>query len=192
MQACRITSSGMFVEDVLGATEEEIYEDPLLVLGPAPDGFYHPCWVFTTEKWVEGDPDAASKRLEKAVAEKKAALKQTMHELVAVGYTCANGIHMQAHQQDAASLDDGVRLAQRTGAVTIEVRDMINVRHTLPVDDADAMVTEMASNWYGIWQRKNAREEAVDALVARTKLAVDDPNYLTVDQAITEIGLLAW
>lgn len=77
MQACRIDVDGLFVEDVI-ATEEEISNDSLLVPGRV-DGFFHPRW--DGAKWIEGDPEAVSKRTdaqEKAArAERDEKLKST-------------------------------------------------------------------------------------------------------------------
>lgn len=80
-QALQLNEQGFIVGGIPAISQEEIDANPLLVNGPAPDGLYWPCWVFTSEKWVEGDPEAATKRLkasaENARRERDAKLRST-------------------------------------------------------------------------------------------------------------------
>jgi len=80
------------------------------------------------------------------------------------GFTCSNGITMDATKEHITQLDDGYRLVLRGGGATLQIRDFNNVNHTLALTDVDTMIIELGQNWqtqlYRLWAAKDAVKAA--------------------------------
>lgn len=116
---------------------------------------------------------------------KKIEITLAMDSALSTGYTCTNGITMQAERAHVTMLDEGYRLATRLGSSTMDIRDKNNVRHmATPIADVDAMINELGTNWLTQWTKKCTLQEQVDAIVADTNK--------TDTQKVSEITAIVW
>ena len=110
-------------------------------------------------KWIE-TPD--SRLLEIAKVSKEAELKNAFIQSLLSGFTCANGITMDASLGAITKLESGYNLAVRLAATTMDIRDFNNTTHTnTPIADVDAMITELGSNYLAQWTNKNTKIDLV-------------------------------
>ena len=187
---CEINELNHFVSDAPFASEPSASITPHTAPdGTTPDGMrkarFAGVWDEAAGAWVGGswvDEEAAELAAEQfaaAVTRKMDEIRTTMDAALATGFTCTNGITMDATDEDARKLDAGSRLAARLGQAIMDVRDHHNVRHPgIPLDEVDTMVNDLGLNWLDKWNQKCYLQEAVTAIASRTELDPTDPDYL--------------
>lgn len=90
--------------------------------------------------------------------------KAAFNTALAVGFTCSNGIKMDADRERVQRLDDGTRLAKRLGQTTMNVRDFNNVTQpNVPVADVEKMVDELGANYLAQLEKKWALQDQIEA-----------------------------
>ena len=169
---------------------------------PIPEGMHTPRLLENWRELLDMDPDAQvweeanpaqrdADLFAAVVTRKMDEIRTAMDAALATGFTCTNGITMDATDEDARKLDAGSRLTARLGQATMDVRDHHNVRHPgIPLDEVDIMVNELGLNWLEKWNQKCGLQESVTAIVARTALPPTDANYLGHTDAMAELELI--
>ena len=110
-------------------------------------------------KWVE---TPASRLLDLAKTSKEEELKDAFTQSLASGFTCTNGITMDATMEAITKLESGYNLAVRLAATTMDIRDFSNATHAnTPIADVDTMITELGSNYLAQWTNKNTKIDLV-------------------------------
>ena len=179
MRFIEINNYGYFICDAPHASGDEPNVRPHAAPdGTTPDGMRKARYV--NDSWVDEEAAGlAAEQFAVAVTRKMDEIRTAMDTALASGFTCTNGITMDATDEDARKLDAGSRLAARLGQATMDVRDHHNVRHPgIPLDDVDTMVNDLGLNWLEKWNQKCDLQEAVTAIAARTELDPTDPDYL--------------
>jgi hypothetical protein len=168
--------SGLYPVDI---TETDIFIEKA---PPAPDGMYAPRLSLDGTGWEEANPTAAAdKLLSELVESKLSAISNSMDAALSAGFTCANGITMDATDADVRKLDDGTRLATRLGMATMDIRDANNVRHLgMPVTDVEAMVAELGVNWMTQWSTKCSLQESIMS-IANDPVMTDVEKVAAID-----------
>ncbi|RMG28678.1 MAG: hypothetical protein D6732_18465, partial [Methanobacteriota archaeon] len=104
-------------------------------------------------KWK---PAPKSRQLEILKQQKEAEIKAAFNTALASGYTCTNGITMNARLEDVLKLKAGYDLAMKLNQTTMDIRDYNNVTHSaVPIADVDVMITELGTNYQTLWTKKN-------------------------------------
>lgn len=137
------------------ATYDRLYPRTPIV---TEEGTFTPPALFGCLGTPEPEPP-----LDDLKARKKAEMQAALDAVLAPGYTCSNGITMNAYEYDARKLDDGSRLNARNGLTTLKVRDFHNARHDLPLADVDQMVNELGANYQTLLQRYWDCDDAIAA-----------------------------
>lgn len=88
-------------------------------------------------------------------------LKSTFNDELALGFTCAGNIKMQADADHIERLKSGHSLAGYAAEETMMIRDYDNASHSLPLVDVAAMIFELGINYRA---KLVAYWAAVDAL----------------------------
>jgi len=98
--------------------------------------------------------------LEKAKQSKKQEVINSFNNTLSQGYTCSNGIKMDATYDDIRKLKDGCDLVQSLGSDKAVIRDYNNENHELSLDEVNDMLKELGSNYQiqlqKLWQLKDA------------------------------------
>jgi len=96
----------------------------------------------------------------------KGVVVQAYNDAFINGYTCTNGITMDATLEKVQTLKAGHDFAILTGVTAMDIRDFNNVTHAgVLVNDVLVMLQELGQNYLTMWSRKNI---AVDAIAACT------------------------
>lgn len=121
--------------------------------GDIPEGATIPMghrWWSDYEDWIAvGHTPLPAKTIAQFKGDKRAELKAAMKAQLEAGYVCpTSAIKMDATDAKVRKLDDGYRLAQRSGATTLNVRDYANATHAnMALADVDVMVQELGANY---------------------------------------------
>ncbi len=201
---CEVDENDYFICDAPHASRDEPNVRPYTALdGTKPDGMRKARWTGALSEdageWIGGswvDEEAAELAAEQfaaAMAHKMDEIRSAMDATLAAGFTCDNGITMDATDADIRKLEDGCRRAPYRNATTMDIRDYHNARHSgTPLADVEVMVNELDMNWLGKWNHKCDLQEAVTAIAARTELAPADLDYLDHSAAIETLKGIIW
>ena len=101
--------------------DEKIYEgkEGYIVVEEVPEALY-PLYKLDGAGAVVPDDDRI---LEKARAVKLKEIKGAFKDYLESGYTCSNGIHMDATFNDIIKFKFGIELFEKLGSQTVVVRD---------------------------------------------------------------------
>jgi len=100
----------------------------------------------------------------KAKTDKINEIKQAFNDALEQGYTCSNGIKMDAKSDDIILLKSGYDLAQSLGQDTMTITDYDNIDHTdIALDDVYTMIQELGVNFETQRVKKNSLKAQVDA-----------------------------
>lgn len=160
--------------------------------GTTPDGMRKARYF--NDSWIDEEAAAlAAEQFAAAVTRKMDEIRTAMDAALATGYTCSNGITMDATDADIRKLEDGHRRAPYRNATTMDIRDYLNIRQPgISLADVEVMVNELDENWLEKWNQKCDLQEAVAAIAARTELDPADPDYLDHSAAIEALQGIAW
>jgi len=114
--------------------------------------------------------DAPSARLlEVAKDAKTQEIRNSFETSLFKGFTCTNGIKMDANLQSIQTLNAGYDLSVKLSNTTMDIRDFSNVTHTtVALVDVDTMIQELGTNWQTQWANKNTK---IDLIAAKVKVS---------------------
>jgi len=92
--------------------------------------------------------------LEKARELKIEEIKSAFDYFIKNGFTCSNGITMDADFIDIQKLKAGYELALDLGLKTIIVGDYYNKDHEVPIEEVKKMLVELGLNYSTLWNKK--------------------------------------
>lgn len=94
--------------------------------------------------------------LDQAKTSKTAEIGCSFNASLAAGFTCSNGITMDALADHISLLRMGYDLAQRSGATSMYVVDYYNRKiDNVPISEVDAMILELGENFKTLHEKKN-------------------------------------
>jgi hypothetical protein len=98
-------------------------------------------------------------------------IKQSFNASLSQGYTCSNGVIMDADMSSISMLNSGYTLAVSAGATTMDIRDYNNVVHNVvAIADVKQMLLELGANFQAQLAKKWQLEEQVNAATTQAQL----------------------
>jgi hypothetical protein len=140
-------------------------------LYPCNYGDYDPAQHMISGVLVDGgtviydiQPLPATVLLERYKVDAVERIRKDFEAALAAGYTCANGITMDAELEKVSMLKMGMELAQRNNQVNMYLVDYGNTLHPeIPVADVNTMLTELGINYATQHRKKNDLRTAIMA-----------------------------
>jgi len=126
-----------------------------------------------TEYTVGNEPiELVNQLFKEAIAIKISEIKQSFITATKSGFTCTNGITMDADLTSIQTLKSGYDLAVKLGATTMDITDYNNIDHlALPIANVDTMLTELGVNYNTIRVKKNTLKKQAES--AKTQAELD-------------------
>ena len=125
-----------------------------------------------TEYTVGNEPiELVNQWFKEAIAIKISEIKQSFTTATKSGYTCTNGITMDADLTSIQTLKSGYDLSVKLGATTMDITDYNNIDHlALPIADVDTMLTELGVNYNTLRVKKNTLKKQAESATTQAKL----------------------
>ncbi len=99
-------------------------------------------------------------------------IKQAFTTATKSGFTCTNGITMDADLTSIQTLKSGYDLSVKLGATTMDITDYNNIDHlALPIANVDTMLTELGVNYNTLRVKKNTLKKQAES--AKTQAELD-------------------
>jgi len=108
--------------------------------------------------------------LEKAKELKIEEIKSAFNYFIKNGFTCSNGITMDADFDDIQKLKAGYELALDLGLKVTIVGDFYDEDHEVEVDEIKKMLTELGVNYSTLWNKKIALRKKAKKAVSLEEL----------------------
>lgn len=140
--------------DYIGPIKAEFTE-----IQPQPNNI----WDVTTNSWII-DINALK-------TEKQSEIKTAFSTAMSSGFTCSNGIKMDAALSSVLRLKGGYDLCLESGVTTMNIRDFDNVVHTdIPVEEIRTMLIELGANYQTILGKKWLLEDQINKATTATEI----------------------
>jgi len=102
-------------------------------------------------------------------ADKHTEIKNTFNKKLSAGFTCSNGITMDAIIDKVQLLKNGYDLSVKLGLTTMGIRDFYNTVHPgTATTDVATMIDELGVNYQTMLSTKWSYDDAIDACTTIT------------------------
>jgi len=125
-----------------------------------------------TEYIIGNEPiELVNQQFKEAIATKTTSIKQSFADALKAGFTCTNGIIMDADLISIQTLDSGYNLSIKLSQTTMDITDYHNIDHlALPIADVDTMLTELGVNYNTLRVKKNTLKKQAESATTQAKL----------------------